>query len=380
MMRRLLHRVTHAVLRRWRALTGLSSFILAEERLGREVSALVILAPARRVEIGRPEEDAFIPISKYYRDGLFDRPDIFVAEIPRGRVHVGSGLVCTPDFRALADSGRLDRLGAFGSYGGPKPRHWTSLPGAHSTIYYCYADNPWHWVIDCLPKLISLERALGGRSLTLLMPEGLSSFQHDSMECLLPANFAVRYLPRETWIEAETFFWPSLASGRCNAILPPGYFEAMRARVFGRFGIAGQVRPWRRLYVTRRGARHRRVRNEAEVEALLREFGFEIVELERLGFREQVELLQEAAFVAGPHGAGLVATVFAGPLNLLVFYATRRPPNYFHTQARALGQRHLFLLGDAPGEDDDFSVPIGELRVLLARELGTAGESARGPV
>ena len=369
-MRRVLHKVAHAFLRRWRRLTGLSSFILAEERLGREVSALVIVSPARRVEIGRPEEDSFIPISKYYRDGFFNQPDIFVAEIPRGLLQVGSGLVCTPDFRALADTGRLDRLKAFSPFDEAKPRRWTRRQGTHSTINYCYASNPWHWIIDCLPKLISLERAQVGRKLTLLMPQGLSEFQRESMEALLPAHFSVEYLSPETWIESERFLWPSLASGRCNALLPEGYLEAIRARIFARYGVARARGPWRRLYVTRRNARHRRVTNEEAVDGLLREFGFEVVELEKLSLREQVELFQEAAFVVGPHGAGLVTTVFSGPLTLLVFYATKRPPNYFHTQAKALGQRHLYLLGEAADEDDNFSVDLAALRDLLMRELG----------
>ena len=370
MMRRFLHKVAHALLRRWRRLAGLSSFVLAEERLGREVSALVIVSPAQRVEIGRPQEDSFIPISKYYRDGFFEQPDIFVAEIPRGRLHVGSGLVCTPGFRALADADRLDRLGAFRPFGEAKPRRWTRLQGTHSTINYCYANNPWHWVVDCLPKLISLERAQAGRKVTLLMPEGLSDFQRESMEALLPAHFSVEYLPPETWIESERFLWPSLASGRCNAVLPEGYWTEIRARILARHGAAQTREPWRRLYVTRRNARHRRVTNEETVDGLLREFGFEIVELEKLSLREQVELFQEAAFVVGPHGAGLVTTLFSGALTLLVFYATKRPPNYFHTQAKTLGQRHLYLLGDAEGEDDDFSVDVGELRDLLVREFG----------
>ncbi len=369
MLRRLLHKVAHAFLRRWRRLTGISSHILAEERVGREVTRLIVVAPARRVIIGRPENDSFIPVSKYYREGFFDQPDIFVAEIPRARLHVGSGLVCTPGFRALADSDRLDRLSAFTAFGQAKPRRLTRLPGSHSTINYCYANNPWHWVVDCLPKLISLERALAGRPLTLLMPEGLSEFQRESMQALLPANFSVAFLPPETWIESETFFWPSLASGRCNAWLPPGYFDEMRARVFAHHHLPAAAQPHRRLYITRRNAKHRRVENEAEVAAILQEFGFEIIELERLSFRDQLDLFQQAAVVAGPHGAGLVATVFSGPLTLLVFYATQRPPNYFHTQALALGQRHLYLLGHAPGEDDHFTVNLTDLRSLLAEQF-----------
>jgi hypothetical protein len=332
----------------------------------------VVVAPARHVRIGWPEEDSFIPVGKYYRDGCFQQPDIFVAEVPGARLHVGSGLVCTPGFKALADSGRLDRLEDFGAFGRPKPRELTKLAGNHSTIQYCYADNCWHWMVDCLPKLISLEKALAGRELILLMPETITPFQRDSMHCLLPENISVSYFPCETWVESESFLWASLASGRCNAFLPPGYFAEMRARIFARYGLSGRPPPRRRLYITRRNAGHRRVKNEAAVLQLLKEFSFEEIELERLSFREQVQLFQEAAVVAGAHGAGLVSTVFSGPMTLIVFYATQKPPNYFHTQTRALGQRHLFLRHDGKDEDADFSVSLNGLRLLLKTEISSS--------
>jgi hypothetical protein len=369
MIYRLLRKIAKRLLVPWKRLTCVSSFVLAEKRVGREVRRLVIVAPARQVQIGRPDQDAFIPIAKYYTDGSFEQPDIFVAEIEGARLHVGSGLVCTPRFKALADTERLDRLPAFSAFGEPKPRVLTKRTGTFSTIHYCYAANFWHWMIDCLPKIISLERALPGRELTLLMPDALTEPQRESLLCLLPPGFSVEYLPPDVWVEAETFYWPSLASGRCNAFLPPGYFDEIRARTFARYGLTTTHRPRRRLYLTRRNAKHRRVENEDEVWALLQEYSFEIVEPEKLTFREQVELFHSAALVVGPHGAGLASTLFSGEMTLLVFYATQKPPNYFHTQTRALGQRHLHLLAHADDEDANFPVNVEELRALLESEV-----------
>lgn len=336
--------------------------------MGRGINRLIVVAPAREVRIGSPDEDPFIQVGKYYGDGTFSQPDIFVAEVPRARVHIGSGLVCTRGFEVLADSGRTDRLGAFTAFGRRRPLRVRKFSGAYSTLQYCYANNFWHWMVDCLPKLISLEKALPGQSLTLLMPETITPVQRESMLCVLPEHFTVSYLPADAWIETETFFWPSLASGRCNAMLPPGYFAEMRARVFARYGLGEALPRGRRLYLTRRNAKHRRVKNEDVVCSLLAEFDFEIVELEKLSFQEQVKLMHEASVVAGPHGAALASTVFSGAITLLVFYATPRPPNYFHTQSVALGQRHHFILDCGTDEDADFSVDPGELRRLLEAE------------
>lgn len=373
MLRRLSQKVVNAVSRRWRAVRCITSHVLPEERVGREVRRLTIVAPAGTVRIGWPDQDPFIPVGKYYRDGYFEQPAIFVAEIPRARLHVGSGLVCTPGHRALADAGRTDRVPCFSPFGRRKPRHVPKLSGAWSTIEYCYANNIWHWFVDCLPKLISLERALPDQALTLLMPDTMSPLQRESMLAVLPARFSVRHLPAETWVETETFYWPSLVSGRCNAFLPPGYWDEIRSRIFARYGLASRHCPRRRLYITRGNADKRRVLNEEAVRRLLDEYLFETIELENLTFRQEVELFHEAAFVIGPHGAGLAGTIFSGPITLVVFYSTPRPPNYFHTQACALGQRHRFLLHHGDHEDDDLAIDLDELRALLESELARSG-------
>jgi hypothetical protein len=366
--------VVNAIRRRWRNVVCITSIVLPEERVGREIRQLTVVAPGGQVRIGWPEQDPFIRVGKYYTDGCFQQPDIFVAEVPRARLHVASGLVCTPGFKMLADAGRLDRLPCFSGFGQRKPRKMSRRGGKYSTIHYCFASNSWHWMMDCLPKVISLERALAGEKLVLLMPDTATSRHRESMLGLLPENFSVEYLPAETWLELETFYFPSLVSGRCNGFLPPGYFAEMRSRIFARYGLAERTQPRRRLYITRRYARHRRVTNEAEVGQLLEKYAFEIVELEKLSFPQEVKLFQEAAFIIGAHGAGLASILFSFEATLLVFYATQKPPNYFHTQTSALGQRHLFIRHHGEHEDSDITVDLDELRGVLEKELDRQGK------
>jgi capsular polysaccharide biosynthesis protein len=82
-----------------------------------------------------------------------------------------------------------------------------------------------------------------------------------------------------------------------------------------------------------------------------------------------VELFHSAEIVIGAHGAGLGTMFFSGDISLVVLYPTRVPPNYFHTLALGLNQRHHFLCHDQSREDDDFIADLGALERVLRNEL-----------
>ena len=76
---------------------------------------------------------------------------------------------------------------------------------------------------------------------------------------------------------------------------------------------ASQNPSHRHIYVSRRLAETRRMRNEAALIEALAALGFHIVEAEQLSFDEQLDLFSQAKVIMGPHGAGLVNAAFASP-------------------------------------------------------------------
>lgn len=337
---------------------------------GDEIKKMRMVRPPERIPLGDPATDPFIPISKYYKDGWCDHPGVFVCEVPDARLHVPSGMVCTRGFRVLADRGLEDRLPAYSAFGERKPRSMPKWEGPHATIQYSLAYNPGHWMVDCLPRLHNFDLALPGVALTILMPRGASEFQRELLEAVLPRRFRVRWDVAEPWVQCSEFYWSSLVSARCMNRLPREYIETIRAPVFRKFGPTGPHRKRRRLYISRRRARYRRVLNEETMLRLLESYGFEEIDLEKLSFREEVELFHEAEVVLGPHGAGFAGLFFAGEIDVVVLYPTRVPPNYFHTMAGGLGQRHHFVCHDEKDEDDSFSVDIPALKAVLEVEIG----------
>jgi capsular polysaccharide biosynthesis protein len=67
------------------------------------------------------------------------------------------------------------------------------------------------------------------------------------------------------------------------------------------------------IYVSRRDATSRPMRNEAALTTLLARYGVEPVLLGELSLRSQIALFRRARLVIGPHGAGLANVVFSQP-------------------------------------------------------------------
>jgi capsular polysaccharide biosynthesis protein len=359
----------------------LLDYVLPEQSLVRSIAAYLLeqpvvrstaiqnvrtLAAAETVTLASPHDDPFVPIGKYYREGSFVRPRIFVCDVPDAALHIGSGMVCTRDMEVLADFEY--RVTHYPQIRKRKPRNLKRLTGTYSTVNSCYATNIGHWWIDCLPRILSLAKVEPKSKITLLMPVSLGAVHRESLESVLPSNFVVEYHPDTKWLRLEKFLWPSMASGRCNYFLPAEYNEFMRRPIFKRFNLPARHSKTARIYISRSRARWRRVLNEKAVCALLVRYGFKVVDLEDLSFREQVELFHQAEIVVGPHGAGLNTIMFSGDIHIVVLYSTQVPQNYFHTQAIGLGQKHHFLTASG-GEDDDFEVDIPALEQLLKNEL-----------
>jgi capsular polysaccharide biosynthesis protein len=224
-------------------------------------------------------------------------------------------------------------------------------------------------MVDCLPRLHSLDQALPGLSLTVLMPASALLFQRETLEAILPDRFHIRWMPDAGWLQCTHVYWASLVSGRCMGRLPDDYYRSIREPLFRRFDLPDGMPRRERLYLSRRGARHRRVLNEDELLRFLAAYGFREFMVGEMCFRDEVALFQRAEIILGPHGAALAGAFFSVEIDLVVLYPSRVPPNYFHTLAAGLGQRHHFVCHDAAEEDSDFNVDLVGLRKVLEDEL-----------
>ena len=370
-----LHRVKRRLLRSAPALdrVGLRHLRVVEvaqacELDGRGVRDVRVLIPGGPVTFATAEDEAFLRVAKHYATGTFDRPDVFVCEVPDGLVHAGTGIVLTAEGTVVEESVLKYRLPFTTVYEGLRPLRTVHVPGVVATILNVFGDNLWHWLVDSIPRLVSLRRALpAGEPVTLVVPDHLHPAERDVLQALLPPNFSLKVVSKRTWVRGDRVILASFLTGRSNGFLPADWLGDIRAGVFDAFGLRENGKPRERIWVSRSGDRHRRVRNEDAVMAALAPLGFRSVHLAGMRAKEQVETFRSAGIVAGPYGAGLAWLLFSARIPVVVLYPDRAPNTHFVTQTSCLGQRHFFLTHDAPDEYTDFDADVPALLAQVER-------------
>jgi hypothetical protein len=314
-------------------------------------------------------EQRFLQVAKYFRDGSYSRPNVFTCEIPDGYCQIGTGLVCTRDFRVVNESQMAYRVPSCPEFKWFKPLRVRRLAGTCATIGNVYWRYWWHWLVDCLPRLSLLERAYPEQPIRLLVPADMAESYRESLACALPRNVTVEPLPPREWVQVERLLLPSYLSGRANGHLPAEHVRRLRAAVFSRCGQPPRGEPRARLYVSRAGAGYRRIINEGALTVLLKRYGFTVVAPERMGFKEQVALFREAEVLVAAHGSNWGNMVFSGEIKVLVLYPDSTPNTHIFTLAKALGQQHFFVAGREPSENSDFSVDLAAVERVLRDEM-----------
>ena len=100
----------------------------------------------------------------------------------------------------------------------------------------------------------------------------------------------------------------------------------------------------RRIFVSRKS--NRRIVNMSEIESIFIKYGFEIVYCEEMSFIEQVQLFNNAEFVAGPTGAALTNILFCNPGTKFICLIPKKARFYsYSTIAGNLGLKSIFVDG-----------------------------------
>jgi hypothetical protein len=351
-----------------------TSLIWAKDRIGQDVTNYTVLHEPQSINIATPPDAEFLRYAKNYSSGQIKRGEVFVCEVSPALYYPHLGLVANRDFKVFGDSVLLThRFELSPAYRSFRPRHTTHRSGTVSTIQRIDAYSFWHWFADCLPQVLTLEKYMRGRPLTLLISDDLGGFQRETLAYMLPATMHIESVPAKKWISADCFILPSYLSGKCNGYLPEGYYDEIRRRITRGLGLPEIAKQDRRIYLSRIGARRRRIANEAALVALLSTYGFVEARPETMSLREQIDMFQHSEAIVGPHGGALGGMVFSPHSKMLVLYPEQRPGEYFYTMARCLDIEHYGVMHDAFDDEDcvdDFAVDLAKIETILGGPMG----------
>ena len=250
------------------------------------------------------------------------------------------------------------------------------LQGSALNLGTCWAAiNYGHFLLDALPRLEFFRRA--GFSLDQIDHLIIPRFQGPSAAKILERlGFPTAKLlrpERGVQYEFDVLYQPSYPGS--SAYYRPMMAEFYRGPEFG----ASTAKPYRRLYVPRRGGT-RQISNEPEIATVLAAHGFETVDFRAIS--DDCAYFREAEVVIGPHGAGLANVVFCQPGATLIELLPHNHLFPFYYSAACAGSlKYWTLLGRADGpeythdfappSDANFRVDPQELKDVLATALGT---------
>lgn len=227
------------------------------------------------------------------------------------------------------------------------------LVGGHRDYY--------HWLLNHVPRLLwALKLGLVG-SRDVIVNDRLTPFQSETLDLLkVPAERRLEVADDEALL--------------CPNLLVPTYLvNTTVVHPAVPHLLKSALRPsgpplHRHIYINRRSAGTRRFVNNDDVEALMRNLGFESIELEGLTLQQQIDLFSGASLVVGAHGAGLTNIVFCKPGSKIVEIFT---PLHKVTSMRILSalckHKHLMLPAENVTFGDDGNPLLGDWQVDIAQ-------------
>lgn len=170
---------------------------------------------------------------------------------------------------------------------------------------YYFVMNIWakgyhHWLAEVAPKFVIFEDVL--RSGKILMPTDRPHFISEFLEMFGFSNIV--NVKNNNFVKKL-----HVITNPYSGHFDPKHLAMFRDAVLSRTNNKGKTGN-RKIYVTRKDARARKVINEGEVLEILTPKGFECVDLEKVSFRDQVDMFVECSHFISIHGGALTNSIF----------------------------------------------------------------------
>ncbi|ELY68611.1 capsular polysaccharide biosynthesis protein-like protein [Natronobacterium gregoryi SP2] len=290
-------------------------------------------------------------------------PEPFVAELPNATVLAPTGVALTEDSRFVKDivaphrssNSRLEKLLARSlRYNGYRDIR-NAVSGSDVSPDRCLSlatvlvptwHNYYHWTLECLPRLLGVEtyRKHTNETPTILLPSDPPSWMRESLELVDVDDLEIEEIRSEI-IDVDRLVVPSYPS--------PSRTEChwLRNRIHDGLDdreLDGESHD--RVYVTRRNATVRRVKDEQRLYSVFDKYDMQPYALEALTIAEQANLFAEAELVVSPHGAGLANLVYASSPTVLELFGDKEKTTFYRL-AKLMGFEYHAMFCDHDKKD-----------------------------
>jgi capsular polysaccharide biosynthesis protein len=355
-------------------------------------SEKVSLSPAETVIT--PFPDAYPKDGKEHRNSLhtsYEFPIIYIARLHNATVTGATNLVMTDDSVVCHDlydfahdytSEELNGRTFIWPY---RERiawlmHTTSSHEFERAA--CFTDacahNYAHWMTEVLPRINLFCQTEASQKVPLIVDDGLHRNLMESLRTVvgdkrefvtLPAGATA--LVRHLSTTSVTGYVPferrsNRLKNHSHGRFSPFALQSLRKCLQERQGVQTDS-PMRRVFI-KRNSGIRNIANGKQIEKLLIDLGFFVVEPEFLTHAQQIELFSNAEVLVGATGAAMANLIFCKPSTKIVIMISDykfMPYGYWQNMACAVGNKVTYVLGRCMGAithlHSDFEVAVPDL-------------------
>ncbi len=327
----------------------------------------------------------------------FRFPEIAVATVRHGTVMGGTNLVLVDgnvichdlyDFQRDATAEEMHGR-ALVSPGAKKVRlvcrdkQPLSLPVAATFVDAC-APNYAHWMTEVLPRLALFCAEERFKAVPVVVNEGLHPNIMESLLLVAGVDREVITLPIGKSLAIDELYVTSVAgyvpferrikkgTGHSHGMFSPRALQSVRDHLAEVMRKANTRTLPRKVFL-RRNSGVRKVTNAVEIERLLADRGYVVVEPEGLSFIEQAQLFGHARVIVGPTGAGFANAIFCrkeAQVAILISKCQDLAYRYWVNMLTPIGVKFSYVLGDIVdnheyGVHGDFAVDTSYLMEFI---------------
>lgn len=233
-------------------------------------------------------------------------------------------------------------------------------------------NNYFHWLVECLPKLVFIDDFKQFKDVPLLIPAELHENLMVALTRININNHPIIILECGVAYRVDRLIFPSALSRVIDRYKGRPVFDTdiilshkWISRVSNLLKKKNNTKPWRKLFLTRRKGL-RALGNQEEIEMILSEHNFEIIDLDYASLDFQINLFSQASVVIAPTGATLTNMLFCQPrTKVIVFMSNHETTNYCfwsylgkitNSDVRTIIGERLFNLSNYHSVHDDYVI------------------------